>query len=437
MTSKTRTLFYRFGPSVILVLGFAALTLLHHVNLNLYYDFQQGTDHSADYTPFVDMQAILQAESCWQQGVNVYVANACMDGGYFNYSPFLLWLVHLPLSGADTAPVALLTDFLLIASLSLLPPAKSETESAFRLIVIISPATLYALERANLDVTIFAFSMLACYLLGKKPLLRVAGYALIVLLALAKFYPVFALVSIIRERRRVFLLTAAGCLIILLLGFFAFKSQAISAISIIPIGWPFDGQFGSANIPYGIRVLRAPGDFFGGPRVFHYDFTWFDFGVFMVLRLIALIIFISSIRHYRHNVPAIQNPAMTLFTVGGAIIIGCFFTAQSGNYREIFFIFTLPALWLIAKTSPPAAQAHLALLIIGVVFTVWQPFLNGVLFAFLGLFVSFPALNFPKFIFWLFRELLFWWIMIQFAAILAAAALPQLARFYRPTAAQT
>ncbi|MDE8350054.1 MAG: hypothetical protein POG74_11340 [Acidocella sp.] len=416
----------RFGPSLVLVLAFAALALLRHANLELYFQFQQWTDHAADYTPFVDIQAILQAESCWQQGVNVYAPSACMGGGFFNYSPFLLWLMHLPLSGADAVPAAIITGLLFIASLTLLPAVQSVQELWVRLAVIISPATLYALERANLDATIFAICMLAGWLLGRNLLLRMLGYGLILLVALAKFYPVFALISIIRERTFVFVTAAATCFGLLLLGLLVFKAQTSSALAIIPQGWPFGGLFGSINIPYGIRVLRAPGDFFGGMHLFKYNFTWFDIALFTLLRLGALLLFVTTIPLYRDHLPPLRSHAMGLFVIGAAILVGCFFTVQSANYREIFFILTVPGLSLMAATCAPELQRRMHIIIAAVVFTLWQPFVRGILFAGLGLFANYDALGFPQFIFWLCRELLFWWLMIQFAAIIAASVLPEL-----------
>jgi hypothetical protein len=416
----------RLTPSLVLVLCFAALALLRHANLEFYHQFLQWADDSAQYTPFVDMRAILQAESCWRQGVNVYAPNACMGGGFYNYSPFLLWLAHLPLSGADANPVAIITNLLWITSLALLPPAQSAKEFWLRLAVIASPATLYALERANLDATIFTLCLLAGWLLGRSLLLRTLGYGLILLAALAKFYPAFALVSIVRERRAIFAGLAFGCGGLLLAGLLVFKGQALTALAIIPQGWPFGTLFGSVNIPYGIRVLRAPGDFFGGVHLFRYNFAPFDIAVFTLLRLIAVLVFITALPLYRDKLPPLRSPAMTLFVIGAAILVGCFFTAQSANYREIFFILTVPGLWLMITSSPPALRQRMILITAFVVFTLWQPFLRGVLFAGLGQFASFDALGFPQFIFWLCRELLFWWIMIQFAAIITASSVAEL-----------
>ncbi len=425
MTSCLRKFIYRFTPSFTLALGFAALTLLHHANLELYHQALQWTDHSALYTPFVDMQAILQAEACWQQGVNVYTPNACMGGGFFNYSPVLLRLAHWPIGPTNTDAVAIVTDLFCIASLAILPATKTAQGFWLRLAVIASPATLYALERANLDATIFTLCLLAGWFLGRSLILRILGYGLILLAALAKFYPAFALLSVVRERRALFFGLATGCTGLLLLGLLVFKGQTAAALAIIPQGWPFGTLFGSVNIPYGIRLLRAPGNFFGGMHLFRYNFTGFDILVFALLRLIALLVFITSLPLYRGNLPPLRNHAMTLFVIGAAILVGCFFTAQSANYREIFFILTVPGLLLIAR-SGEAARRRVMLLIAGVIFTVWQPFLHGVLFAALGLFANANALGFPQFVFWLCREVLFWWVMIQFAAIITASSLAEL-----------
>jgi hypothetical protein len=110
--------------------------------------------------PFLDLQGVLSWGDCHARGYDVFTYNPC-DSLWrpFNYSPILLDLPVQWLGVRNTNAAGLTIDVVFLAALSLVLMPRTAGEFAIALVAAISSATLFAVERANLDV--FEFSLIA------------------------------------------------------------------------------------------------------------------------------------------------------------------------------------------------------------------------------------------------------------------------------------
>ena len=109
-------------------------------------------------TPFLDMQGVTSPVECHRLGYDVYVQNPCdVFHRPHNYSPLWLWLAVLPITTAWDNALGLGLVVLFLVAMVFLPPGRD-----WRLITLatISSTTMFAMERANIDLLMFVMAML-------------------------------------------------------------------------------------------------------------------------------------------------------------------------------------------------------------------------------------------------------------------------------------
>ena len=159
--------------------------------------------------PFLDFEAIPAALECWSRGINVYVNNPCDSLGRSGvYSPIWLWLPVLPTGAWWTGFYGTCIALGLCVALTVLPPVGGLRNRLILLAAVVSPHVVFAVERANSDVIIFIGTAIFLLLYERSPQLRIASYALALLLGLMKWYPMTVLALALRERLRIFLAVA-------------------------------------------------------------------------------------------------------------------------------------------------------------------------------------------------------------------------------------
>ena len=244
----------RFAISSI---TFAALLLFIALQLgapSIYFAILSVFDIPRVAQPFSDLGAVLQAVHCAGQGVDVYAPNACMNGGNYNYSAFLLHFsmlgglaVHLNLAGLGLG-------VLFVVALVMLPAPQSREEFWLRTLASVSASTAFAVERMNLDVIIFLFAMAGIWLVLRGGVAKLVGYVLFGIGAALKYYPVALLVLLLREPPRRLALIVALLALVGLGGVLRFGAGIEAALAAIPHGPPFGNCFGAIDIPLGISL---------------------------------------------------------------------------------------------------------------------------------------------------------------------------------------
>ena len=389
--------FRRFAPSLCVAVAYGCYALLRHVDMAVYLALLRAVDGLPAVQPFGDANAVLLAERCWRLGVNVFVPNACMDTGEFNYSPFLLHLMAFPLGGPERWIAGLSEAALAVLAIALLPAATSRMELIARCFAAVSSPVVAALGTGNIDTLIFAVSAVGLAAVPvRRGVVRFGSYGLFTLLAAIKFYPVILLCLMLRENRRILAAYAVVGLGVCIAFLAVEHAGVMAALSIIPSGPPFAGTFGAINIPEGILVLARIPD---GPAIW---ITW-------LLTAVALVV-------AWHRAPAAaafpEETCLTFLIGGTAILVLCYFSTHNFFYRAMFFLFILPGVFAMGRTRLAAA----------ILLLMWEPLLR-----FLGNGILLPVAG-GNILLWLGYELLWWVVMVELAAMLIGFARGEVAR---------
>jgi hypothetical protein len=225
------------------------------------------------------------------------------------------------------------------------------------------------------------------------------------LAAACKFYPAALLALIMREPLRKFVALAGVLLAALLVYTLAFGRNSASALAILPQSLPFHATFGALDLPEGLDFLRI----IPSPGGFHARHL---FAGLLTRGLILLAIVIAAARSRRYA-PAMArlDPARKLFLLaGGLVVVTCFYAAQNVEYRGIFLLMTVPGLWGMQADRLAWVRGLLA----AVPVLLWEAALRGLVRHLGG---AEPAL-----LFWLLREGLWWWVVIELTAMLICSA---------------
>jgi hypothetical protein len=351
--------------------------------------------------PFFDGTYVLGAAECARRGIDVNLTNPCdPEGRVYDYSPLLLDIMPPGVAVSWTIPAGMLLIAVFCAVLTLLPAPRRWPDLAVMVLAVLSPMTVYALERANIDAFILPVMVLAGLALHGPMGRRLLGYALALFAGLLKFYPLAALVIVARERLRVALLLG-GVTVIALAGFiWIYAGTLFHSIANRPVGFTFTDGFAAANLPDGMAEILAP--VAAGHEWAEHAVAWIPLvlGTLLTLRLL-----LQAFR-YAGRIPiTVLHETETVFLViGAALVAGCFLTGLSFYYRGVDLLLVLPGLLLLRPIDKTAADMVKAIL-----FLMWSEAIRQ------GMIRLFPAIglspdldNKIRAVFWLIRELVWW-----------------------------
>jgi hypothetical protein len=383
--------------------------------------------------PFADWEWIPSVIECWTKGVDVYLNNTCshsFTNATFNYSPLWLRVTFLRFADGWTNIFGLAFAALFFLSLALLPPPRTRLDFGISLLATLSSATALALERANTDLVMFLMIIVSVWACSLRLPFRLAGYALIALAGLLKFYPMVALIIALRERAAVIAIVAltAGAALAALA--FFYHDEIMRMAVNLPHTFSFILQFGVTDLPDGLEVIASN----IMTRMLHRDATltqavsgllYKSLLLLLIVQAFVVAFWVERRCHLRSAIAQLPAPHSSFLVVGAALICGCFFFTHAVIYKGMFLLFALPGLLALShRSSWPAARKVFRGTSIGIVFVLWFVFFEWcVSFARLGE----PPIDMadyvravPASILLLCDKLVWWWIVIVLVAVLFA-----------------
>lgn len=292
--------------------------------------------------PFLDLYGILAAFDAMRAGADPFLPNA-LDPYHrpHIYSEWWLELARFGLGRPDTLwlGAALAGAVLLMAVVMVRPGTRRQGLDLFLLLV--SPALLLAVNRANNDLVIFLLisAGLFCFR-GERWPARALGVVLFAAAAVLKYYPLVTLVVLLEMRRRRGLAAGLGLYgLVLLLALPGLAQGFQSAARVIP----------------GPEWLYA----YGAPVL------WRNLGLTTpsAWLLPGLLLLAWAARGAYGKMagpfsagPAPEHTAMREFMCGAAMLVGLFFLGASYVYKLIFALWLLPWLWQQCGGGAPAAR---------------------------------------------------------------------------------
>ena len=401
---------YRLTLSATALCPFGALALLWHYGPHALYFGALGLFGFEPFRfPFLDIHAVLAAAQCQRAGIDVYLSNPCDALGRLHvYSPLWLALTPSSLDTTATTAVGLALDLMFILSLAIAIRPASWGETLVIGLVALSPMTVYALERANCDLVVFLL-ILAGFALDAAPRRwRLGCYAFYLTAGLLKYYPLVLLVLLARERRRDGLFIAGLSAAVVILLVIRGHADLAKALANIPALSYFADSFSARNLPFGFVEVVF------GPRL--------RIPAALLLLSIVLALAIARTRRTFHMLDAAAPDPNLLETqrllVGALLLTACFFAGQNIDYRGIYFILVMPGLVRLCQSAgDPAIRRFLARMIAAVLFVAWEEPLRRAIHMIAAAIAADWLRPRIEILFWIGRELVWWWLIAGLAAI--------------------
>jgi hypothetical protein len=372
--------------------------------------------------PFVDISGSLAAWECTRRGIDVILANPCdvLQRGY-NYSPLWMAAAPIPLGVDDTRAVGWGLDLLFIGSLALLPPPRRPLGLMLVLAATLSTMVVFALERANPDILLFMMALASGLLAERRASIRLIGYGLALVAALIKYYPVMVLITVFRETPSRFTATTMVIAAALAVFWATYHGQIAEGLPTIAQGPYNTDLFAAKNLPFLL------GEAAGGAAE---PSSWAPLAVrayagaiyaTLVGCCLVIVCRLLGPGALAASLASLEGLERTFLVIGSAVIAGCFFAGQSIGYRGVFLLMVIPGLLALSRESDP----NLRKLGIGtgivVVLLMWEECLRLALSGGLDHWLGTGIISGEgKFLFWLVRELGWWWTVAVMLAILAA-----------------
>jgi hypothetical protein len=412
---------YRFAPTLAgLVVFFSMSCLYMFGDRNLYGQILTWYGIFPFRFPFVDISGSLAAWECGRQGVDVIVSNPCdvLQRGY-NYSPLWMTISAIPLGVRDTGAVGWIVDLVFILSLSLLPRPCHLAELLLILAATLSTMVVFALERANPDVLLFLMALTTGVLAECRLFLRILGYLFALLAALLKYYPIMILAIVFRETISVFAvlsLLILGCLA----GFWAeYHADVARGLPSIAQGAFNTDLFAAKNLPSLLGEMVGAAEPSPWAALMQRILVG---GLYAILLGASLTICrrLLGIRGLQDALAKLTDPERIFLIIGSAVIVGCFFAGQSIGYRGVFFLLVLPGLLAIShRSSADIRNLSLGTSVVIVALMWGECFRLALYRALEGEEITDVLAGQLKLVFWLLREVGWWWTVSVMLTVLA------------------
>ena len=359
--------------------------------------------------PFLDTHAVLAAAECARQGIEVYLSNPCdVLGRPHVYSP--LWLAIVPgsLGTGATGWMGASLDLVFLLSLAVVLRPRTARELLILGAAVVSPMTVYALERANNDLVIFLLVICGAILFTFPRPYRLFSYGLFVAVGLLKYYPLALLVLAAREGRRDGLITAAAAILALVFFVVAFYPELSLAAASIPGASYFTDAFSARNLPFGFAEALGKG----------VARTLIAGSLLAALSGVAVARMLRTVRLLgREQLDWAPREAQFL-VIGGLLVAACFFAGQNIGYRGILLLPVLSGLVCLRRSvEDRELRRFCGQMIAAVLFVMWEECFRRALHAMISPIPGAGLSSRAEVFFWVGRELVWWWLVVGLAAL--------------------
>lgn len=383
----TMNMLYRFGPP------------------DIYFSILAAWGIEPFFLPYLDTGGNLAAWNCARLGEDVIGFNPCdILGRSFNYGPLWQDFIFIPLYPHHRVLVGTVLNLAFLASLAALPTPDDWRGAWVMSLGATSTAVVFAVERANPDILIFLLIFPVAALMLRGGVVRGAGYGLIWFAAGLKFYPISLLALALRERVWRFLLLAV--LSVLLVGLYIVQYQHALAriVPLLPVGNYDSDLFAAKNLParLGLVAEVAMGSALWGVL------TAGGILALLVVRLVRQVRWLFANRDFGGALMVMAPYRHMHLLMGCLLIAGCFFAGQNIAYRAIFLLFALPGLLVLHRRAAWVC-----------VFLMWEGAVRlGLRNAVMALGLDAGHAFLAQLVYWVFRELLWWWAVGVMVAVI-------------------
>jgi len=304
------------------------------------------------YSLFNDARVITAGAESFYQGFDPLVENPAMPTkNVMNYPRIWHVLFSFGLNQEHTLIFGGILTFIYLLGIFIILVKCSNPMGRWTIFFCaISPASMLAMERGNIDLLIFFLFALALVLQGRALL---ASAAILIFSTLLKLFPIFALpVLLLQKNKRYRIPIFIAALSICVLYFYLTRHDLV----LISQGTPRAG-----DLSYGKNVIF---DAFGrNPRIW----SWLCAGIGVLLA------YLVSRRIFKpESFDLKQSEGLTSFIASCLVYVGTFLIGNNWDYRLIFLIFAIPFLCSVINKSENSWTLSLAkLFIFAILISMW------------------------------------------------------------------
>lgn len=322
--------------------------------------------------PFADLRVIATGAECIRLGYDVLVVNPCDPWKRpMNYPR--IWSVPASwgLDQSHTVILGILFGLLFFILVFVTIKRLNYIEALFYALILCSPSAMLAIERGNNDIIIFIlFSLSLLIMKNKTAIWRYFSYIIIMFAAILKLYPIFALITAFKEKKRSFT-------VIFLSIFIAFGIYVVTNFESIILVSKATPR--ATKISYGGKVifdviLEGLDRYFYSFYNFHIP-QYFNHIKLLLLFLVLGLFLLISYLLAKHTENLFQNNQLDInqieaFRIGSSIYIGTFLIGNNWDYRLIFLLFTIPQIlaWLKSQVQ---FESISGLALMAIILTTW------------------------------------------------------------------
>jgi hypothetical protein len=284
---------------------------------------------------FADLQVITYGARSAAQGFDPLVSNPADPWGRpLNYPRVWQSLFVLGIDPSHTILLAGVIIVAFFAGLLLVLRDASDRTLILAFFAILSPATMLALERGNIDLLMFFLVAVAVVSVRRLPAL--ATFMVFAALVL-KLYPLFAVVVLLALPRKAFLrhlavlVACAACYIAL----------TLPDILLIGAGTPHTDE-----LSYGIDVVWMDAARFGIAHLRVMQIATYAMTALIIVGACA-----AGLVARDDDSTSERASALDAFRAGAAIYVGTYLLRTNYDYRLIFLIMTIPQLYAWSRST--------------------------------------------------------------------------------------
>jgi hypothetical protein len=311
---------------------------------------------------FFDARNVMAALECRRLGLDPLVENPCDPWGRpIVYPRPWLALRFLGLDQSDTTFFAVAAIALFVVAYLWSLGRITTGEGIVAALAVCSPAVMLAVERANMDLVMFALLVLAVAAWGGwNPLRSIASPLLVLAAGVAKIYPAFGLGAFLATRDRRAMLTAIACGI----GFAAWAILTKDDLQAVAERAP-QGEYYS----YGARILLSRGFRVLAPEGWEGSRVATQAVAALTVVPVGLLAWFW-VRRRILVVDEFMDRRGLAFFIGSFVYLGTFLIGNNFDYRLVFVLLTLPQLFAWTRGDDPRSQLA-SITLLSIVAQLW------------------------------------------------------------------
>jgi len=221
------------------------------------------------------------------------------------------------------------------------------------LLAFLSPASILAMERGNIDIIIF-FLLSVSLVYISIPMLFTG---IVLFASILKIFPIFAIVGLLKDSKKTFLTFFLLSIVI----FTAYVSDNIEDIILIKKGTPQ-----AISLSYGMNIAWMATQKFLGVTIG----TIVKFATYFYIFVLFILVY-RYLNKKKVAFLSIDKTYIDSFRVGSTIYLATFLLSNNWDYRLIFLIFTLPQFIVWINSSIKILKFTSILSVISIVVTMW------------------------------------------------------------------